>query len=49
MFDDDYDYEEEYQICDVADIDDEVDEDENALWVDEESSEGEGDDPRAKP
>ncbi len=44
MFDDDYEYEEEYEIRDDDYIDDNEDEDENALWDDEDSSDAEADD-----
>lgn len=47
MFDDDYEYEEEYEIRDADYIDD--DEDENALWDDEDSSNAEADDSPDEP
>lgn len=49
MFDDDYEYEEEYEIRDDDYIDDDEDEDENALWDDEDSSDAEADDSPDKP
>ena len=49
MFDDDYEYEEEYEIRDDDYIDDDEDEDENALWDDEDSSDTEADDSPDKP
>ena len=49
MFDDDYEYEEEYEIRDDDYIDDDEDEDENALWDDEDSSDAETDDSPDKP
>lgn len=49
MFDDDYEYEEEYEIRDDAYIDDDEEEDENALWDDEDSSDIEADDSPDEP
>ena len=49
MFNDDYEYEEEYEIRDDDYIDDDEDEDENALWDDEDSSDTEADDSPDKP
>lgn len=48
MFGDDYEYE-EYEIRDDDYIDDDEDEDENALWDDEDSSDTEADDSPDKP
>lgn len=49
MFDDDYEYEEEYEIRDDDYIDDDEGDDENALWDDEDSSDAEADDSPDKP
>lgn len=49
MFDDDYEYEEGYEIRDDDYIDDDEDEDENALWDDEDSSDTEADDSPDEP
>lgn len=49
MFNDDYEYEEEYKIRDDDDIDDDEEDDENALWDDEDSSDIEADDSPDKP
>lgn len=49
MFNDDYESEEEYEIRDDAYIDDDEEEDENALWDDEDSSDIEADDSPDEP
>ena len=49
MFDDDYEYEEEYEMRDDDYIDDDEDKDENALWDDKDSSDAEADNSPDKP
>lgn len=49
MFDDDYEYEEEYEIRDDDYIEDDEDKDENALWDDDDATDTEADDAPDKP